>query len=215
MNKKTPVNLQQSATWRYATKKFDPTRKLDENTVQQLSEIFNLTPTSYGLQPVRLHIVSNQDIKDSLVAMCFGQGQVRDCSHVLVLSTTTVDSQYIEDYFKLVMDVRNTPMETLAPFKNNLLKSFEKMSSDQNTAWARNQAYIALGMLMSACAHAQIDSCPMEGFIPAQVDALLGLDKIGLQSCLLLPIGYRANDDMFASMEKVRLPLDKVVKHIS
>lgn len=208
------MNTITAAVWRYATKKFDPTKKVEETTIQQLTEIFNLVPTSYGLQPVRLHVVSNQDLKDRMVEKCYGQGQVRDCSHVLVLSTLHVDADYIEHYFKLIKNIRHTPEETLAPFKNNLLKSFEKMSPEQNEAWARNQAYIALGMLMSACADTRIDSCPMEGFIPTGVDNLLELDKMGLKSCLLLPIGYRAGDDMFASMEKVRLPLEKVVKHI-
>jgi nitroreductase len=208
------MNSTESGKWRYATKKFDSTKHLSAAAIDALEETFNLVPTSYGLQPVRLVVVSNPDLKNSLVEKCYGQAQVRDCSHVLVLATTTVDAGYIERYFELTMKLRNTAAEILAPFKKQLLATFEKMNADQNDAWARNQAYIALGMMMSACATAKIDSCPMEGFIPNQVDELLGLDKLGLKACLLLPVGYRAEDDMFATMAKVRLPLEEVITRL-
>jgi len=208
------MNSIESGKWRYATKKFDTTKKLSAAAIAALEETFNLVPTSYGLQPVRLVVVSDPNLKNRLVEKCFGQAQVRDCSHALVFATTTVDAGYIERYFELIMKLRNTSYEILAPFKKQLLATFEKMTADQNDAWARNQAYIALGMMMSACATAQIDSCPMEGFIPKQVDELLGLDLLGLKSCLLLPAGYRAGDDMFATMAKVRLPLDEVIARL-
>jgi nitroreductase len=209
------MNSIESGKWRYATKKFDASKKVADSTIAELEEVFNLVPTSYGLQPARLIVVTNQELKNKLVEKCYGQAQVRDCSHLLVFTTVTVDAAYIEDYFTRTMELRGTPAETLAPFKKQLLSSFEKMTAEQNKAWAVNQAYIALGMVMGACAEQAIDSCPMEGFIPAQVDEMLGLEALGMQSCLLLPVGYRAADDMFATMAKVRLPLSDAVKHIS
>lgn len=209
------MNSIESGKWRYATKKFDASKKVADSTIKELEQVFNLVPTSYGLQPARLVVVTNQELKNKLVEKCYGQAQVRDCSHLLVFTTVTVDAAYIEDYFTRTMELRGTPAETLAPFKKQLLSSFEKMTAEQNKAWAVNQAYIALGMVMGACAEKAIDSCPMEGFIPAQVDEMLGLEALGMQSCLLLPVGYRAADDMFATMAKVRLPLSDAVKHIS
>lgn len=205
------MNSIESAKWRYATKKFDASLKVDEVLIKQLTETFNLVPTSYGLQPVRLMVISNEDIKNRLVEKCYGQRQVADCSHLLVFATVFVDEAYIESYFNLIKEIRNTADDILTPFKKQMLHSFSAMDAAQNETWAKHQAYIALGMVMSACAALKIDSCPMEGFIPSEVDSLLDLEVKGLKSCLLLPVGYRAKDDMFATMEKVRKPLSEVV----
>jgi len=197
--------------WRYATKNFDPNKKLASEKLETLVHSFNLTATSYGLQPCKLVVVEAADIRDKMVAMSYGQRQVIDASAVLVICTTVVDKDYVNNYFDLVQDVRGTSDEILAPFKKQLMDRFTAMSTSEVEAWAKNQAYIILGTLMSTCAQERIDSCPMEGFIPEKVDELLGLGAQGLQSVLLLPVGYRAEDDMFASMEKVRLPIENVV----
>jgi nitroreductase len=197
--------------WRYATKNFDPSQNLETTQLELMAEAFNLTATSYGLQPCRLVVLNNKVLQEKMLPMAYGQRQVLDASAVLILCTVAVDDGYVGRYFDLVQKVRDTSSETLAPFRKQLEDRFTQMEHDQVEAWAKNQAYISLGNLMTICAQERIDSCPMEGFIPAQVDELLGLSDQGLKSVLLLPIGYRKEDDMFAAMKKVRLPLEDSV----
>lgn len=204
----------ENLNWRYATKKFDSTQKLDRKQLEMLAAAFNLTATSYGLQPCRLIIVEDPVVKEKMLPIAYGQRQVVDAHAVLVLCTLRVDKSYVEDYFNLVMSIRDTSEETLAPFKKQLIATVQSMDETAMSAWAKNQAYIILGNLMAVCAQEKIDSCPMEGFIPEKIDALLDLENKGLSSVLLLPVGYRAADDMFATMQKVRLPITDSVHFI-
>lgn len=197
--------------WRYATKKFDGLKKLEKSQLEILARSFNLTATSYGLQPCRLIIVEDPRVMEKMLPITYGQRQVVDASAVLVICTTMVNKDYITAYFDRVQKVRGTNDEILAPFKKQLIATFEAMTHDQIEVWAKNQAYIILGNLMNTCAQERIDSCPMGGFIPEKIDELLDLKAMGLKSVLLLPVGYRAADDMFATMEKVRLSLEDCV----
>lgn len=207
---KSIENLQ----WRYATKKFDNNKHLTQEQLNTLAEAFNLTATSYGLQPCRMIMVSSQEVKNAMVEKAYGQRQVADASAVLVICTKHVDVAYVKDYFKLVQQVRNTPDEVLKPFKEMLTSTFSTMQIEEVKQWSKNQAYIALGNLMTVCAQERIDSCPMEGFIPTQIDELLGLKEKGLTSVLLLPVGHRAPDDMFADLKKVRRPQQEMVDYV-
>ncbi|WOI21504.1 NAD(P)H-dependent oxidoreductase [Nonlabens ulvanivorans] len=200
--------------WRYATKKFDCQKTLTTDQIDTLVQAFNLTATSYGLQPCRMIVVQNQKIKNAMVEKAFGQKQVADCSAVLVLCTKHVDVEYVNEYFELVKKIRSTPDEVLKPFKNQLTQSFSEKQKVEVEQWSKNQAYIALGNLMTVCAQERIDSCPMEGFLPEQIDELLDLQKQGLKSVLLLPVGYRAKDDVFSKMEKVRRPQQEMVQYV-
>lgn len=193
--------------WRYATKNFNPDKTVTKKQLQTLIEAFNLTATSYGLQPCKMVVVEDQGLREQMVPIAYGQRQVIDASAVLVICTKMIDVAYIESYFELLKKIRQTSDEVLAPFKKQLVDKFSTMEKNEVDAWARNQAYIILGTLMSTCAQERMDSCPMEGFIPEKMDELLDLKSQGLKSVLLLPVGYRADDDMFADMKKVRLPL--------
>ena len=208
------MNSIESLKWRYATKKFDPAKNIEKKQLDVLAQAFNLTATSYGLQPCRLVVVIDQDIKDKMVAHSYGQLQVKDASAVLVLCTTAVNESYIKDYFSLVKKQRNTPDEILKPFEDFLTDTFSKKELDEVEAWARNQAYLILGNLLTVCAQEQIDSCPMEGFVPEKIDELLGLSEVGLKSTLLLPVGHRAADDMMSQLKKVRRPQQEMVSYI-
>lgn len=208
------MNSIESLKWRYATKKFDPAKNIEKKQLDVLAQAFNLTATSYGLQPCRLVVVIDQDIKDKMVAHSYGQLQVKDASAVLVLCTTAVNESYIKDYFSLVKKQRNTPDEILKPFEDFLTDTFSKKEIDEVEAWARNQAYLILGNLLTVCAQEQIDSCPMEGFVPEKIDELLGLSEVGLKSTLLLPVGHRATDDMMSQLKKVRRPQQEMVSYI-
>jgi len=130
---------------------------------------------------------------------------VRDASHVLVICVEKeVRAPYVDTYFDRVREVRDTPETILKPFRETLKKQFHTQDTEKTRQWAINQAYLALGNLLTVCALEAIDACPMEGFVPEKYDELLKLDKLGITSTLVLPVGYRAADDMFADFEKVR-----------
>jgi len=201
--------------WRYAVKKFDPSRILTHGKVEGLKHAFNLTATSYGLQPIKMLVVQNKGLQKQLVPCSYGQTQVESASHVLVICIEKkIDKAFITQYFKRVKSIRGTSDAILKPFKDSLIADFSKKETKEVKAWATNQAYLALGNLLSFCALEEIDSCPMEGFIPKEYDKLLGLNEMGLTSVLVLPVGYRAKDDMFSRMEKVRKNIEDSVIEI-
>lgn len=202
--------------WRYAVKKFDEERALTEEKVEGLKQAFNLTATSYGLQPITLLVLQNKELQDELVAHSYKQLQVAQASHVLVICIQKVISKdYITNYFKQVKKIRGTSDIILNPFKDAMVADFSKKDVLEIREWAKNQAYLALGNLLTICAMEKIDSCPMEGFDPAGYDAVLQLESKGLTSVLVLPVGYRANDDMFSEFKKVRKDLKDSVIEIS
>lgn len=198
--------------WRYATKKFDDSRILSEEKLEILKHAFNLTATSYGLQPLKMLVISNKETQQQLTEFSMKQQQVSTASHVLVICTEkNVDEKFISGYFQRVKNLRDTPDEVLQPFHNFLVDDFKNKAIEEIEAWARNQAYLALGTLLTVCATEQIDACPMEGFEPAKYDDFLKLGDRNLQSVLVLPVGYRAKDDFFSELKKVRRPLDEVI----
>ncbi len=198
--------------WRYATKKFDANKKLTNEKLSVLKEAFNLTATSYGLQPLKMVIVSEAKMKEALVPLTMDQAQVKDCSNVLVLCIeAAMTSEYIKKYFNKVEDLRKTPREILAPFESFLTTSFSEKTEEEISNWMSKQAYLAMGNLLTVCALENIDACPIEGFVPAKYDDYLGLKKLGLKSVLVLAVGHRAEDDLFADMKKVRRGIDQVV----
>lgn len=198
--------------WRYATKKFDRNKDLSEEKLQILKESFNLTATSYGLQPLKMVVISNPELKEKLVPLTMQQAQVNDASHVLVLCTETeMNSDFIEKHFIRVEATRNTPKEILEPFEDYLKVTFSEKEPETIKQWMSKQAYLAMGNLLTVCAMEDIDACPIEGFEPDKYDELLELDKLGLQSVLVLAVGYRAEDDFFASLAKVRRGVDDVI----
>ncbi len=191
--------------WRYAVKKFDAERSLSVPKVEKLKKAFNLTATSYGLQPIRMVVVQNKTIQEALVTHSYGQEQVAQASHVLVLCIENViDKDYITAYFEQVAEIRGTSSTILKPFKDSLVANFSQKEVSEVRKWATNQAYLAMGNLLTICAMEKIDSCPMEGFVPQEYDRILQLEEKGLSSVLVMPVGYRAEDDMFADFKKVR-----------
>ncbi|CAM1355177.1 NAD(P)H-dependent oxidoreductase [Tenacibaculum halocynthiae] len=206
------MNSIESLQWRYAVKKFDENKSLTETQINTLKEAFNLTATSYGLQPIKMVVIQNKEIQQQLVEFSWNQPQVAQASHVLVLC---VPKEYtvkdVEIYFSLVKDIRNTPDEILNPFKEMLTNSIASKTQEELSIWNRNQAYIALGNLMTVAANERIDSCPMEGFVPEKYDEVLELDKYGLTSVLVLPVGFRAEDDYMKDLKKVRKKTENMI----
>ena len=202
--------------WRYATKKFDKNKILPKEKIDILKNAFNLTATSYGLQPIKLVLVQNKDLQHKLMEFSWGQKQISTASHVLIFCIEkNIDKKFIETYFEREKEIRSTPDEIIAPYKEFLLKDFDRKPEEEIKIWALNQAYLALGTLLTVCATEKIDSCPMEGFSPEKYNELLNLKERNLESVLVLPVGYRAADDMFSSLKKVRKPLSEVIVEIN
>jgi nitroreductase len=206
------MNTIKQLEWRYATKKFDKNKKLSNSKLQTIKQAFNLTATSFGLQTITLLVVENEKLRESLVEHSYYQKQVLDASHLLVICIqNNITDTDINNYYKNIKALRNTPNAILEPYRKDLVKTMQNMSIKNRRQWSKNQAYIALGNLMTVCAIEGIDACPMEGFSPKKYNKILNLKAKGLKAVLLLPIGYRANDDMFADFTKVRKPLEETI----
>lgn len=210
------MNTIESLKWRYAVKKFDNSKSLTETQINTLKDAFNLTATSYGLQPLKLVVINNKKIQKELFAHSWNQSQVVDASHLLVICIPKkYSSEEVKKYFTLVQEIRNTPDAINNPFKKFLTAEIEKKTQEELFLWNKNQAYIALGNLLTICALEKIDSCPMEGFIPEKYNEVLQLDAHNLTTILALPVGFRAEDDYMKDLKKVRKNIQDVVIEIN
>ena len=210
------MNTIESLQWRYAVKKFDTNKSVSTSQIETLKKAFNLTATSYGLQPLKLLVIKNKKIQEELVKHSFDQPQVLDASHILVVC---IPKEYlikeVDNYFKLVKEIRETPNTVINPFKGFLTTEITNKTQEELFVWNKNQAYLALGNLLTVCALEKIDSCPMEGFISSKYDEVLNLDSHNLTATLVLPVGFRADDDYMKDLKKVRKKLDDVIIEIN
>ncbi len=206
------MNTIQSLEWRYACKKFDSKKTLSESQIDTLKKAFNLTPTSFGLQPLKMIVINDQELKDKIFPQSYFQTQINTCSHLLVLCIDTiVNTNTIDDYFDMEKNVRGTTEEVVGTFRKQLKDMYDGMTAENIERSSIYQTYIALGNLMTVCAIEQIDACPIEGFIPEKIDEILNLKEKNLKSVLMLPVGVRAEDDIMSEMKKVRKPLKDMV----
>lgn len=191
--------------WRYATKKFDSSKKISPKDLQTLKEVLRLTPSSYGLQPWKFLIIENQALRQQLREKSWGQSQVTDASHLIVFcSYLDLKEEHIDNHIANTSITRNQDIENLAGYGNFVKKTLSNLSPTDISTWSSKQLYIALGQLMLACAEMKIDATPMEGFEPAGYDEILGLKAKNLHATLVCPIGYRHNDDASQFNKKVR-----------
>jgi nitroreductase len=200
------MELIKSLEWRYATKKMNG-EKIPQDKLERILEATRLAPSSYGLTPYQVIVVEDQELKEKLVSACYGQTQLKDSSAVLVFAVwDTIDYKWaVEDYINDIAIQRNIPVDVLGDFKGMMLGTINNMSDEQKTIWAQKQAYIGLGFSLVASALEEVDSTPMEGFVPSQVDEVLGLKELGLSSTLVLTLGYRDTEgDSLSTMKKVR-----------
>jgi nitroreductase / dihydropteridine reductase len=199
--------------WRYACKKFDASKKVPEEVVNDLLQTVNLTATSLGMQLLKVVVIRDSQTKNSILEHAFNQRQVVDCSHLFVLCRySTVNEELVHEYVSRSARTRNLDLESpkIQGFKNMVMSTVQQ-PEEKNIQWMTNQVYIALGNLMTSCAMLQLDACPMEGFNPQAVDEVLGIRNLGLSSVLLFPIGYRHEEDVYAAYPKVRRPLSDFV----
>lgn len=199
------MNIIDALNKRYATKKFNPTKRLSTEMVNDIIEAGRLTATSYGAQLMKIVHVKDIDLRQQLVNCSFGQKQVAEASDLLVICREKdLDLIHFEKYIENVSKTRNVPIDKLDGFKNMMVNSILTKSEEEQVLWMEKQCYITLGNLLNTCAVLGVDSCPMEGFIPEEYDRILQLDEMNLSAVLVLPIGHRADDDPNFNNVKVR-----------
>lgn len=212
-NNRSPMDLLSALKWRYATKKFDPTKKIPAADWKEIEESIDLTPSSYGVMPWRAVVVEDPALRAQLKPVSWNQSQVTDAAKFVVFARVEkIDEKFVDDYFALLAKVRGGKPEDFKGYRDMVVGDVVKGPRSAVAAeWAARQAYIGLGQAMLAAAAKGIDACPMEGFDPAAYDKILGLPGKGLRAVVALAFGYRAADDKYASAPKVRLPVKEVV----
>ncbi len=201
--------------WRYATKKFDATRKIPAADWSALEKSAALAPSSFGLQPWKFIVVSDPALRAKLREKSWNQAQITDASHLVVFARrTTVDRAYVQGYIDRIAQVRNVGPETLIGYRDMMLGFIEKPGTGFDASvWTSRQVYLSLGFFLSACAMMGVDACPMEGFDPGAFDEILDLKKDGLATQVLATAGYRASDDVGGTAPKVRFDHSQVIEH--
>jgi len=212
-----PEKLLHALQWRYAVKKFDHTRKISDDTWSALEQALILTPSSFGLQPWKFFVITNQQIKEKLMAASWNQTQVAEASHVLAFAARTNPGvEDAERHLRRIADVRNVPLSSLDRLKAVLTKFLQSPPTQIDlNVWAQKQVYIALGNFMASAAVLGVDTCPMEGFNPARVDEILGLPAQGYATTVMALAGYRSPDDKYASHPKVRHKAEHMIARIA
>ena len=201
--------------WRYATKKFDASRKLSADQWAKLEQALLLAPSSYGLQPYKFIVISDPALREQLRPAAYGQAQITDCSHLVVFAARTdVTERDVEHYMARIGEVRGVERAKLEGFASHI--KGDVVNGPRHAViqeWTARQAYIALGELMTVAAIESIDVCPLEGFDPGKFDEILGLPAAGLRAVVLAAVGHRAGDDGAASLPKVRRLTGELIEH--
>lgn len=202
--------------WRYATKVFDASKKIPEETWSALEDSLVLTPSSFGLQPWKFLVITDEDIKAKLLPLSWNQAQVTQCSHLVVFAVPTqVTEADIDRFLKVTADSRGIDVSDLDGYRKMMVGFIiQGMDAAQQKEWAIKQTYIALGQFMLAAAMTGVDTCPMEGFMPDKYDEVLGLADKGLTSAVVCPAGYRSPSDKYGSFPKLRYDKSELVEHI-
>ena len=209
-----PDTLISALNWRYATKVFDPSRKISEADLKTLLQSLVLTPSSFGLQPYRFLVVTDPQLRARLREASWGQGQVTDCSHLVVfLARQQMTEADVDHYIARIAKVRDDNPENLAPYRGMMVGTLVTGPKAASVSeWAARQAYIALGQFMASAALLGLDTCPMEGLDPAKYDEILGLAGTPFRTIVACAAGYRAAADKYASLAKVRFPIEELVE---
>lgn len=202
-------------TWRYATKKFDDTKKIAPEAIEVLKNVLQLVPTSYGLQPLKYLFIENPTIRQELLHHSFGQQVIVDASHLLVIcSYKTIEDHTVDSYIETTALTRQIELEKILGFGDFIKKTVGEWDDTEVASWTSRQAYIALGFLLQSCAQLRIDSTPMEGFKPAGYDEVLNLSARKLTATLVIPIGYRHDEDGNQHLKKVRRSFEELFEVI-
>ena len=207
------MSLIEDLKWRHAVKAYDSTKKVSEEDLNKILEAARLAPTSSGLQPFRVIVVENQELKEQMVKGALNPEVMRDCSHVLVFAAwDNYSEEKIDKVYDYHTDVRELPRGRFNSYTDQLKVIYGAQTEEENFAHTARQTYIALGLAMAQAAELKIDSTPAEGFSNEVVDEILGLKELGLKSVTLLYLGYRdSENDWLSKMKKVRIPMDEFI----
>lgn len=216
MGNMTNEQLIESLNWRYAVKKFDANKKIDEKTWSALLDSLVLTPSSYGLQPWKFLIVTNLEKRQQLTAVSWNQKQVEECSHLVVFVVKEkMDEDHVQKFIEQTAKVRGIDAQSLDGYKKMMVGDVVNGPRGKNSfEWASRQAYIALGNFMTSAAVLGVDTCPMEGIDPAKYDEILGLVGTGWKTVVACPAGYRSVEDKYEKMKKVRFDTQDLIVNI-
>ena len=208
--------LLEKLNWRYATKKMDPAKAVTEDKVERILEAARLAPTSSGLQPFEIIVVTNPEVREKIKAIAWNQSPITDGSHLLVFAAwDNYTADRINHMFDLVNEQRGIRNEGWENYRQMLLASYPQRDPQLNYEHAARQAYIAFGLSLAQAAFEAVDATPMEGFDPASLDEILGLRSRGLRSVVIAPLGYRQPEgDWLVNLKKVRRPRDQFVTEV-
>lgn len=208
-------NVLENRTWRYATKKFDSTKKVSNEDLETLLEATRLSASSYGLQPYHLLVISDQKVKEQLKPVSWNQSQITDASHIIVFANTTnFGEELVDGFLKNTSKTRNISTETLKGYGDFMKSKLLGLPVETKRNWAARQVYIAFGNMMQAAAELKIDSCPMEGFESEEYNKILGLPEKNLTATVVLAIGYRSEEDATQHLPKVRKSTEELITYI-
>ncbi|MDR7210436.1 NAD(P)H-dependent oxidoreductase [Flavobacterium piscis] len=195
----------ENQNWRYATKQFDATKKISTEDLNTIKEAVRLSASSYGLQPYKIVVVENPELREKLKAAAYGQTQITDASHLFIFANDlNLDTTSVDQYISNISAIRGVPVNALAGFSDMMKGMIENLPNDAKNTWTAKQTYLALGNLLNVAAELKIDATPMEGFNAAAFNEILGFDKLGLNAAVIATVGYRHGDDDTQHYIKVR-----------
>lgn len=208
-------NFIENQTWRYATKKFDATKKISTSDLETLKKAIQLSSSSYGLQLYKVFIIENPAIRAQLQPVSWGQSQIVDASHIFVFANIVdVQESHIDKYVQNISNTRSIAIEDLKGYSDFMKSKIVTLPVEQKAIWTSKQTYLALGNLLNAAAELKIDVTPMEGFEPEKYNEILGLNELGLNASLVATVGYRHTEDVTQHYVKVRKPLEELFETI-
>jgi nitroreductase len=211
-----PDQLLEQLNWRYATKQFDPARKIPAAEWAALEEAVRLAPSSLGVQPWVFVVVNDPEVRKQLRDASWGQPQITDASHMVVFAAKKdVTEADVDHYMQRIADVRGASLSDLAGFRAMVAAGvLEGKDTAGRALWTSRQTYIPIGVLITSAALMGLDACPMEGINPAEYNRILGLDAKGLTALAVVTVGYRSAEDKYAALPKVRFPAEEVLVHV-
>ncbi len=205
------MNYIENLKWRYATKKFDSSKKISSENLEKLKEAIQLSVSSYGLQLYKVIIVETAALREKLKPVSWGQDQITEASHLIVFCNyTNVKDKHVDDFLNMTAKSQDMEVKNLSEYGDFMKGKIKEMTTSESLNWTSRQTYLALGNLLNACAELKIDSCPMEGFEPEKYNDILELSKQGLNAAVIATIGYRSNEDHTQNRPKVRKSLNEL-----
>jgi nitroreductase len=208
--------LIEALNWRYATKSYDTSKKIPADAWKTLEQSLVLAPSSYGLQPYKFIVVNDPAKRAELRPHSWGQSQITDASHLVVFAArTTLTEDHVKEFIRLTSEARGVPADALGGYRDLIVGDLVKGPRHEIIQhWSARQAYIALGELLTSAALLKIDATPIEGFSPPDYDKALGLEGSGYSAVVVAALGYRATDDKYASLPKVRFPVQQLIETV-